>query len=459
MRKIFALWGYIGLSTLFSAGCQYPYGYDLDALNAIDSVNIRKEKRIFGISAYNDDDLIESYVYPYVVEFSRAIRGESSDPSGGVNKPPEISNEDAAFFAELEDHLQTLIDAIEQLPVETSDEQPVTETDLSALEEKCIKIADSLSVPQKLCSSFKETIRNAFQNGRVCTDPEGSDQLASFREKYLLPRPMSGYSFNGEFVVAAETYIDVLSAVFNKCGGAIAEQWLNCGNQNDCFSLFFQIEALFSAVKQKIVTKDEACKMARDFLIIPLAGLKTAVANKKICTDGLFNQKKSLNFAKYADFLWEGLERAKLTGRERKKVIHQIVSGIQAFQANPSKYIRGDYAIAAIFSLIEYVNLEKTLRSVRSEEDKEQVVLLHLTRVKLMHEKPELWKKHLCGDKKAEVKEALDFLIQEIKNLSNEKDAAPKAKPEIKEKEKEKIKVKAKGNVRIKSKKTAGRKS
>jgi hypothetical protein len=451
MKKIFTLWGYISLSTLFSAACQYPYGYDLNSLNTIDSVNIRKEKRTFVISAYNDDDLTESYVFPYVVELSRAVRGESFDPSREVNEPPKISNEDAAFFAELENHLQTLIDAIGQLSVEMSDDQPVTKTDLSAVEEKCIKIAGSLNIPEKLRSSFKETIRSAFQNGRICADPEGSDQLTSFREKYLLPRLMVGYSFNGEFVVAAETCIDLLSAVFNKCGGAVAEQWLNCGNQNNCFSIFFQIAAFFSAIRQKIVTKDEACRMARDFLTVMLAGLKTAVANEKICANGLFNQKKSLNFSKYADFLSKGLEKAKLTNREREKFIHHIITGIRAFQMNSSQYIRGDYAVAAIFSLIEYVNLEKTLQSVRSEEDREQVVLLHLTRVKLMHEKPELWKKHLCGDKKAEVKAALDFLMREIKNLSDEKDASPKAKP--------KIKVKEKGSAGVKSEKISGRKS
>jgi hypothetical protein len=433
MRKIFALWGYIGLSTLFSAAYSPPPDDDLNVMNTVNSVYVREEEYV---PYYSGDDL-RSYAFSYVNEVQGAMQGD-------VDK-------NAALFAELKNHVQTLTDAMGRLPADIPDKRPVTDTDLSAVEEVCIKIVGSLNIPKKLIAPLKKEIGNVFQNGRVCMDPEGSDRLALFREKHLLPRSMDGYYSNGDVVVAAKTRIAAISAVFSNCGGAVAEQWLNCGNQNNCFSLFFQIAAFFSAIKQRTVTRGEACRMVRRFLIVILAGLQTAVVNKKICDDGLSGQKKNLSFSKYADFLLEGLEKAKLTDEEKEKIMYYIVTGVQAFQANPSKYIRGGYAIAAIFSLIEYVKLEKMLRNMRSEEDKEPVILFYMTRIKLMHEKLELWKRRLCGNRKAEVKEALDFLMQEIKNLSDGKDAAPKAKPEMKAKAK--IKVKEKGNAGIKSKK------
>ncbi|MDR1333996.1 MAG: hypothetical protein LBJ71_02135 [Holosporaceae bacterium] len=415
MRKTFAAFVYIALSTVISVGYEHPYGFDLNSVKTLGNVDFLPQKRVLGEPGNtNSGALLESYVFPQIAGLIRAMDGDNSFSCEKTKNAPPIPLKFRIFFDDLEHDVQITLSTLRQLPL--SDAAIENDVNLDSFSQKSTKITTSLNVPQQIRSSVAEIIETAMNNERIGIGLEDSEEMGLFREINLLPLWLNGYTFGSEIIAAAENVTDALSAAFNKCGHAVAAQWLNCGKRGECFPIFFQTAALFSALKSKAVTKNEAYRMTRNLLIGMLAELRIITINKEICEKKRFKENEKVDFTKYSDFLLKGLEAAQLTPQEKRRFLRHVAANIRAFQVKSPGYTIDDYMMPTISAIIAYVDFEKAAQSAHSEEDRKQLFLLHLTRLKLVEENPTLWKNHFSGNGKTKLKEAQDFLMKKLRD-------------------------------------------
>jgi hypothetical protein len=77
----------------------------------------------------------------------------------------------------------------------------------------------------------------------------------------------------------------------------------------------------------------------------------------------------------------------------------------------------GHYGFSLICALTEYIDFEKKLETTPPEQ-RDQLFYYHLTRLRLLFEKPVLWKSYfLTGDK---IKKAIAYLQQKINDAPDD---------------------------------------
>ncbi|MDR1235428.1 MAG: hypothetical protein LBJ96_00315 [Holosporaceae bacterium] len=397
---------------------EWPYGFNEGDLKeeAVLSTANRQHGGWDGYENATNLSFLHFYVFPFLLGMTQAIEGQWYYPEGAVTEAPAISEDHRAFFEKLKEFERGLVEALNELlpprPLPARSPQ-----DLDSFKTECDQIADALPFPKNIRDYTKDIIKDAADKDRVCIAPTDSKKIVEFREKYYLdPYMWGGYSSRGIIdAVSSETLRDAVSVAFHESGHAAAYRFFNCANVDEVFSMFFQVAAFSTAVNIGNLSKAQSARIVREFLRAMFMEVRIVNFNREICEKGLFREEAEFDYHKYNNLICEVLHN--LTAREIANSFHTSALSVERLWYS---YNSGYYGFSLICALTEYIDFEEKLKTT-PDDQKEKLFYYHLTRLKLLFEKPVLWKAYfLEGDK---VKKAIAYLQGKIAQAPDDQPA------------------------------------
>ncbi|MDR1235429.1 MAG: hypothetical protein LBJ96_00320 [Holosporaceae bacterium] len=401
----------VGSMSATALQTRWPYGFDEGVLEESEGVlPTANRHHVDWVAGETNRHFLHFYFFPFLSSLLQEIEGKESYCSGLVTEAPAIEENHRTFFEKLGMFEQELVSAINVLPQQPEIPFAQSQQDLGSFRAECNQIADALPFPRNICTYIRDVINDAAEGNRVCIASIHSiKELGDFREKNNLLPCAWGYSHQGVInSISGEIVPDAVSVAFHESGHAAAHHFFNCANVGEVFSLFFQVAAFSTAVNTGNLTKIQAQRIVREFLLCMFSEVKIINFNKKICEDK-FSTKEGDHFDvdQHINSLCGTMN---LIFRERLSLINSFLSSMKMVRGEIPRD-SGHYGFSLICALTEYIDFEKKLEST-PDDQKEKLFYYHLTRLKLLFEKPILWKAYfLTGDK---VEKAIEYLQQKI---------------------------------------------
>ncbi|MDR2681498.1 MAG: hypothetical protein LBB29_00395 [Holosporaceae bacterium] len=326
---------YLWNTSVVACSSGWPYGFDEEVLKKSDAVLPNANRGCSNWEGYYDGtnaSFLHFYVFPYMAALLDSIDRRMYFQLGKISDAPLISEECSALLDVLRSKEKILVDAFKQVPFREINAE--TTLDSQAFKNKCDKVADALPFPSCIRSHIKDVIDAALREGRICVGPRGSEAITKFQEEHFLSEWNFGCSFYGTINAWGETISDLISVVFHESGHSAAFSLLNCANQGEFFSMFFQIAAFSAAVKQGIINKTEAERVVRAFLGCLFIEQRILNSNAEICQKNLFSLEDEFDIKKYQDMLLKVFEPGILAAQEEEKFFHDADISISSYWKN-----------------------------------------------------------------------------------------------------------------------------
>ncbi|GHS91650.1 hypothetical protein AGMMS49949_02400 [Alphaproteobacteria bacterium] len=112
-----------------------------------------------------------------------------------------------------------------------------------------------------------EIFAESLTKGRICLETD-FDKRKDFLIKNGLPTNINGcYEyFKNEMHATAATDAGLVSVISHELGHAFAHNFLDCGDKDEVFSMFFQLTSFYICIQDKLISKGEAMSLLDNFM-------------------------------------------------------------------------------------------------------------------------------------------------------------------------------------------------